>query len=558
MPRLACLLLALPWLNPFSPGPVPSAPPWLFVAAIVATVVISTSAAALSVPRRSGVMAAEGGAVLAIGLFPAQASAFEMLARCGGLVLILLAAILVVERRSVVDDRCPWVLSLAALPWIAAGLLSSVFALLQYTSNAASLVPWINWAPPGEAFANLRQRNQFASLTNMAMAALWAWWIATTPAPTGNSTEAPHPGGVATSLLAAAAITLLTAANAASASRTGLLQLVLLAIVSLAWRRDRRTALWFGWALACYAAGVLLLPALAGLDPSTHGMFARLREGDPVCASRITLWGNVLHLIAIHPWLGWGWGELDFAHYVTLYPGARFCDILDNAHNLPLHLAVELGVPVAVLVCGAIGWAVLRARPWRETDPLRQMAWAVLMLIGLHSLLEYPLWYGPFQMACGLCIGILWRSSAVPTTHRTVPPVAGLTVPMALAALLFAACAYTAWDYRRISQIYLPPDARVPEYRYDTLEKIGASWLFARQVKFADLTTSTVTPANAERLHGLATELLHFSPEARVIEKLLDSAQLLGHVDEVQFHAARYRAAFPEAYAKWAARQPAH
>ena len=28
---------------------------------------------------------------------------------------------------------------------------------------------------------------------------------------------------------------------------------------------------------------------------------------------------------------------MDYAHFVTLYPGERFCDILDNAHNLPLH-----------------------------------------------------------------------------------------------------------------------------------------------------------------------------------------------------------------------------
>src|SRR5665811_2179347 len=91
------------------------------------------------------------------------------------------------------------------------------------------------------------------------------------------------------------------------------------------------------------------------------------------------------------------------------YPGARFCEILDNAHNLPLHLVVELGLPLAVLVCGAGLWLVWRQRPWRERDATRQMAWAVLALILLHSLLEYPLWYGPFQVAFGLSLWLLWR-----------------------------------------------------------------------------------------------------------------------------------------------------
>ncbi len=71
----------------------------------------------------------------------------------------------------------------------------------------------------------------------------------------------------------------------------------------------------------------------------------------------------MLHLIAQKPWLGWGWGELDYAHYMTLFPGVRFCVLLDNAHNLPLHLAVELGVPVAALLCFAVLAWVWKARP---------------------------------------------------------------------------------------------------------------------------------------------------------------------------------------------------
>ena len=42
------------------------------------------------------------------------------------------------------------------------------------------------------------------------------------------------------------------------------------------------------------------------------------------------------------------------------------------------------------------------------------MAWAVLAVIGLHSLLEYPLWYGPFQIAFGLCLAWLWLTGRRP------------------------------------------------------------------------------------------------------------------------------------------------
>ncbi len=113
----------------------------------------------------------------------------------------------------------------------------------------------------------------------------------------------------------------------------------------------------------------------------------------------------MLHLIAQKPLAGWGWGELDYAHFRTLYDGPRFCDILDNAHNLPfLHVAVELGVPLALLCMGgALVWA-WRRQPWREQDTRRQLGWAVLALVTLHSMLEYPLWYGPFQIAFGAAV----------------------------------------------------------------------------------------------------------------------------------------------------------
>jgi hypothetical protein len=83
------------------------------------------------------------------------------------------------------------------------------------------------------------------------------------------------------------------------------------------------------------------------------------------------------------------------------------------------------------------------------------------------------------------------------------------------------------------------------------LNKIRASWLFQRQVQFAELGTTTVTPDNAQTINSLAKELLHFSPEASVVQKLIDSALLLGNTEEAAYFAQRYQAAFPQDYAVW-------
>lgn len=491
LPLAAFSLLLLPWLNPFAPAPSAAVMPWLF----------------------------------SWGCFAAGAGVWS-----------------VCPERPSARCRAPVI----AWAWLLAGVLSSVIGLGQYFGVAAYFSPWMSLPDIGEAFANLRQRNQFASLTNLSLAAL-VWLVAT-------DRVAPHRKWLA--LLGAA---LLAVGNAASSSRTGLLQLFLLCVlcgVWGAWRQPaaRRVLL---MAVLTYALALLALPWLAGFELQGQGALARMRDGDAGCSSRLTLWANVSHLIAQKPWLGWGWGELDYAHYVTVYPSERFCDILDNAHNLPLHLAVELGIPLAVLLCGTAGWLVLRARPWGEIDPTRQMAWGVLALILLHSLLEYPLWYGPFQIAFGLCLYLLWTTRERHDPPRRSPagvdtrPARANYFLAATAALMMAGVAYATWDYHRVSQIYRVPAQRDAAYRENTLEKIRDTYLFRHQFDFAVLSLTPLTPANALQIYALSSELLHFSPEPRVIEKLIESAVMLRREDEALLHLARYRAAFPKDHAKW-------
>ena len=65
-----------------------------------------------------------------------------------------------------------------------------------------------------------------------------------------------------------------------------------------------------------------------------------------------------------------------------------------------------------------------------------------------------------------------------------------------------------------------------------------------------------MTRDNAQWTFDTAAAMLHYSPEPRVIEKLIESAIILRRYDEALLHVARYRAAFPEAYAKWSETHP--
>ncbi|MDR2156125.1 MAG: Wzy polymerase domain-containing protein [Burkholderiaceae bacterium] len=427
----------------------------------------------------------------------------------------------------------------AAWAWLAAALASSLIALLQYFDLETPFYPWINIAEPGRAFGNLRQPNQLATLLVIGALAL----------------RGLVQDGRLSWRLAAGLCALLVAALAATASRVGLVELLACGALLSWWARGakhgRRAVLAVGGAAALYALAVLALPVLAQMTEGIVGrdMVERLRTAESTCGSRLILYDNVLHLIGLKPWTGWGWGELDYAHYITLYDGPRFCHILDNAHNLPLHLAVELGVPAALLACALAAWLIWRGQPWAEAQPARQLAWGVLLAIGIHSLVEYPLWYGPFQIAVAICVWLLWATRAGAEARALTPrPWPRLTA----AALMLCAIAYAGWDYHRISQVYLPAEQRSVAYRDNPMAQARKSRLYAGAVRFAEVSSQPVTRDNADWTLQAALQALHFSPEPRVIIKVIESATLLGQDDLARTHLARFRAAFAREHQAWA------
>ena len=211
---VAFAFATLPWLNPLAPGPSPAVVPWL-----------------VSLAATSG--------------------------------LFLLASARWRDAFRHTSFAKHWARPVAQA-WLLAGLLSSVIGLLQYFGLTAAFEPLVNrttW--PGEAFANLRQRNQFASLTNIALAAL-IWWVAT------PSAAVPASGQIAprSRWLVTFAAALLAVGNAASASRTGALQLALVCVLCVVWGLWRQPLVRRVLLVAVLAYGVaaLALPLVAGFD----------------------------------------------------------------------------------------------------------------------------------------------------------------------------------------------------------------------------------------------------------------------------------------------------
>ena len=491
---LLTVVLALPWLNPFALGPSPNVQPLL----------ISWASAALAL------------GLVAVG-------------RVGSAVL--------------------W--RAAVWAWVAAAVLSAVLGLVQYLDLAAEFEPWVNQGGPGVVYANLRQRNQFATLCAIGLAAL-AWGRA------AHSASGRGKGFVGMAGLLAAAF--IGVAWGLTGSRTGLLELLLLWLLALVWRLAGPAPVRVWPVLA--AATLAYLAAASGLVQGFVGdsgspPLARVWEGSETCASRLTLWANVWQVVLQKPWLGWGWGELGYAQFMTLTTGTRFCDLLDNAHNLPLHLAVTLGLPLAALLVALALALVWRGQPWRAAQSGARLAWAVLGVVGLHSLLEYPLWYGPFQIAVLLAVLQLTAGQALPVQadrallSGTRARAAGAVAALALAGL----CLVVSQSYARVSRLYSIEAVRAVVFDPFSELQYHDIFLFVNEVAFSRL-SMPVKNGRPQDQYALAQQLLHYSAEPRVIERVLETAQLTGRADEVAFYKARYAQAFPERFIEWLAMEP--
>jgi O-antigen ligase len=428
-----------------------------------------------------------------------------------------------------------------ALAWalVLAGLASSAVAAIQLFAPAWADGTWIARSTvEGRAVGNLRQANHLASLlvwSAVAVAWLTDRWmrragVEQAYAPTimdtrGSATRTPaarrwrlrshERRGAVVLVLATLAMAACMAGMVFSGSRTGWIGAVILALWGVVDRRLSMATRGLLVAAPLMATAVALALASAGASASASTLLAGgglARGGSDISSSRFGIWANTLELIAENPLMGVGFGEFNFAWTLTPF-AERPVAFFDHAHNLPLHLLAELGVPLATVVLGLLTWALWQAfkqarRHEGEHGVTIRAAFVMVLLMGVHSQLEYPLWYAHFLLptafAWGLCVaGTERRHMAVrPDDPTRQPPVRTLL----MAALLgFAATVLAVWDYQRVVAIFKPEVGAVPLDQ--RVEEGRQSWLFAHHADYAAVTTaqrpSSFMPAFDRAAHHL-------------------------------------------------------
>ncbi|MDR7270574.1 O-antigen ligase [Pelomonas saccharophila] len=425
-----------------------------------------------------------------------------------GLAVLLIAQGLPRELRSHAAEALCWGL-------LVAGLLNIVVSLVQvFIPGLADGDVIARSGIPGRAVSNLRQPNHLASL--MMWAAVAAVFI----------TEKRQWRQALPALLFACVFTVVL-----SASRTGFIGIGMLALWGIIDRKLSR-----GARLSLLATplmlGVswLLISLWSAESGHAFGAASRLSEGAG-SPSRLAILRDAWALTLANPIFGVGWGEFNFAWSLSPFP-TRPIAFFDHTHNLPSQLAVELGLPWAGAVLALLGWALWKA--WRgalrddEDTPLRRAALMIVLTIGLHSLLEYPLWYAYFLLPACFAFGL-----TLPADAPARP--AGPALWEILGGLLITGCAFALWDYHRIVVIYAPAEDAAPlGQRIATGQH---SVFFSHQADYAAATSQPPGPLALEAARRTAFNLI----DARLLMHWSQSLEKTGDTQGARFLADRLR-----------------
>jgi O-antigen ligase len=309
------------------------------------------------------------------------------------LLMAILAMILGASWVKQLDDPAPICLMLA-LSHLTAALLSVVMQNVQFLG--------FDWRPvvmfmthdgvtPIRPFANVAQPNQLALLLCFGLASLW--WLT-------QANKLKPVFSWCISLVLLWGLTL-TQSRIAWIILPVFVGLILTGMIgSRRWHWVAVSSL-----LLIYAGMVLMLPIIGH---AMHVVTGSLVDHVGGRSERTILAKHAWEIALQHPWLGAGWFGFG-QEQVRIAADFTSTTYAEHAHNIVLNFAAELGFPITILFFSAIIIWIAKAciRKHAANDNAIGFALMFFIAVGVHSLVEFPMWYAYVLLPVALLAGMV-------------------------------------------------------------------------------------------------------------------------------------------------------
>lgn len=250
-----------------------------------------------------------------------------------------------------------------------------------------------------QIFGNLGQLNHYAAIVTIALASA-AYLYCRRSLPRA---------------VAVGAAALFLAVLALAGSRSPWLYLAALTGLALLLSRlqpadeSRRLLVFVAWLIPGFVAaqGFVALPLMLPADGLAVTSMDRLFQVASGIEPRLQLWGEGWRMFLAAPLIGVGFGQFAWQHFLdqAVNGAAAAPGVFNHAHNIVAQLLAETGLAGALAVCAAVVAWITGLRRVR-LDPEWWWVLALLTVIGIHSMLEYPLWYAYFLGMAALLLGL--------------------------------------------------------------------------------------------------------------------------------------------------------
>ncbi len=490
------LMFSLPFLTPFKAPPVPSFHAEVITAALgllgISLAIVFRFSSAVPLPRMTLVPGILCVLLLAQVLARHVPAVQPALLAC--LYLLWAGALIIVGatlRKALGLTRAA-----NGLAWfvVIGGVLSALAGAAQ-VFRSEGLPAWVA-ASAGAVWGNLGQPNHFANYLALALCSALLLWV----------------NGKLRTVSLVLIAGLLCWVLPLSGSRSIWLYATGFVIGAGVWfyrdrsASNRRVFLATLWLIPAMLAAALTWEWL-GIEGLARPTSLDRMQGVPM-EERLYIWATALRMMQAAPWAGAGWGQFGWQYFqINGQQAEPLSGYTHHAHNIILHLGAELGLlGVLVVVLGLVLW-VMAVRKL-GTTPATWWVVSVTGVLGIHAMLEYPLWYTYFLGIAGVVLGLTHGATLEFTPSRLlrVTFVAGLALGWFTLAQLFRDYVYLenflAFRYR-----YIDATAVVNQRAKEMLLDIRRESLLAPYVELGLARSIQISPDQLEakrRVNGHA------------------------------------------------------
>lgn len=306
-----------------------------------------------------------------------------------------------------------------------------------------------------------------------------------------------------------------------SGSRSSWLYLLLMAVMAWRWaRRDAGMKPMLGYSLLLIAGfGLMHLVAQLQVVTAATGnvnTVGRLLNHEETGDIRLYLWHEAGLMFMQSPLLGAGFGQFAWQHFqlVPVLQPDNIIGLYNNAHNVVMNLAAETGVVGLLILFAPLGMWANAARRIR-LGAEHWWGYAILGVLAIHSLLEYPLWYAYFLAVASILLGMFDE-----THYRLELRFIGRMSMAALLVLSLMVLVQLMMGYRDMERMLMPnsaPDADSKNAARNTLSSLHRVPLLS---PYSELFMSQQMAVNGQYLKeklALNTRVTRFVPIGVVV-----------------------------------------